>query len=161
MKNQLVTILESDEGAKTCHVQINNRGDIGNPEKSGGNARHEFSTAKNASEPWKGDVRRSLEGLYPGAEIHTRETLNTEVIGPALIAKGTHVTREGSAMPIPKEEAARLDKIEADRVAEEKRLADEKAATEKLEAERAEALRIAKEKGDKAGDVGDAAAVNG
>lgn len=107
---QLVTILESSEADRTAHVQINEDTLIGSG-VPGGNARHTFSTEKDADEPWKGTVQASVAAFYPGAEIHTVDTLNAKVEG-IYVAKGLLV-KISSGLVTP-EEKKRLDQIAAD-----------------------------------------------
>lgn len=108
---KLVTILESDESAKTAYVQINDDTLIGTG-AAGSNASHQFSDAKGADEPWKGTCKDSVAAFYPGAELHTADTLNTKVEG-ILLGKGLRVKLDDGSLVTP-EEKARLDQLAAD-----------------------------------------------
>lgn len=140
MGKQLVTILESDESAKTAHVQVNDEDAIGT-EAEGRNVRHEFSAEQDAEQPWKGTVGESLSALYPGAMLHTPDSLNATV-KQTLLRKGLRVERKDGTLVTPAEDAL-LRQREAD--AETARLAE-------LAAEAARALRDAEVI--EAGDVG-------
>lgn len=164
MSKQLVTILEKDEGAKTCHVQVNDEAAIGT-DAEGKNFRHQFAAAitkgkeqeqPEGTEPWKGSVGESLSALYPGATLHTPDSLNA-VVKDTLLKKGLRVERKDGSLVTPAEDAL-LTKREEEAAAEAARVV--KAEEERVEQERqAELRRIEQEKiALEAKDVGDAGA---
>lgn len=116
-----VTILESDESARTAFVQLNDSADIGNESASGENARLTFGDGED-QEPWKGSVVASLQAAYPGATVHTPDAMNA-VVKSTLIAKGLRVELADGSLVTPAEKK-RLD----DAAAAEKARIDELAA---------------------------------
>lgn len=114
-----ITIIESDDEARTAYVQINESDDIGSG-KEGTNARHEFvlEPEGDADERplWKGSIIASLVAAYPkGAIVHSVEAMNT-LIDTTLVSKGLRVKLEDGTLVTP-EEKVRLDDLAAEALA--------------------------------------------